>query len=84
MEMSTRASVAWLVECCSVYLKVAGLIPGLGTYPGCRFDLWLRHIWEATYGCWGKCQAEQEAENLCINMLLGVQFNYNVRYKQWT
>lgn len=84
MEMSRWAGVTWLVECCSVHLRVAGLIPGLGTYHSCRFDLWLRHIQEATYGCWEECQAEQEAENLCINMLLGVQFNYNVRYKQWT
>lgn len=79
-----RAGVACLVECCSVHLRVAGLIPGLGTYPGCRFDPWLRHIQEATYGCLEECQAEQKAENLCTNMLLEIQSHYNVRYKQWT
>ena len=40
----------WL-ECRPVHQKVAGLIPGQGTYLDCGFDPWSEHVWEATSQC---------------------------------
>ena len=31
-----------------MHLKVAGSVPGQGTYLGCRFHPWPRQVWEAT------------------------------------
>ena len=36
----------------SIHQKLVGLIPGQGTYLGCRFHPWLRHVQEATDQCY--------------------------------
>ena len=49
--METPAAlVAWLswLERHPVHGKVAGLVPGQGTYPGGRFDRGLGRLWETT------------------------------------
>ena len=50
IKSSSAGGVSWL-EHCSIYQKVAGSIPGQGTYLGCEFDPWLGCLWEATDQC---------------------------------
>ena len=44
---------AWLswLECCPLHQRVGGSIPGRGRCLGCGFNLWTKHILEATDQC---------------------------------
>ena len=50
-ETTALASATQLGGALSGQQRVAGLIPGQSTYPGCEFDPWSVHIWEATDSC---------------------------------
>ena len=47
----TLASCLSWLERCPTHAKVVGLIPGQGTYLGCRFDPWPKPVSGATEQC---------------------------------